>query len=437
MANTASGEQGIFSAGDVNVEVSISSALGGQEFDIRQFVGEINIFEDIFKNSLYGNILLIDAANLASIIPIVGDEYITLRISTPSIDQKIYRAFKVYSMTDRTIIRDTNTQSYILHFCSPEMYIDLMTPLYATYRGNVTDVVQQIWNESVAVTRTGQSDVSKLIMIGETDNELHFTSPGWSALKCLNWLAARAIPRGLKAPNFLLYESNKNFYFASLEAIISQGKGDREYIYTPNNLTAPSGDRYVKDIDAEYKKVEEFKVVETFNGFKNNLNGYYANRLVTFDISNKQFEYFDYDHVASFGEYKHLDNAPPFKSDTLREPGSYITFYPKHHQLYTFAFRNVNDRIEEILPRRYSTIHEFSNFKLEITVPGRCDIEVGAIVKFRFPDVRPRDGADKNQSGEDKYYSGYYLVTAIRHKITLQRHMMILELAKDSFHSGA
>jgi hypothetical protein len=30
-------------------------------------------------------------------------------------------------------------------------------------------------------------------------------------------------------------------------------------------------------------------------------------------------------------------------------------------------------------------------------------------------------------------YSGYYLITAIRHKINSLKHMMIMELVKDSY----
>jgi tRNA U38,U39,U40 pseudouridine synthase TruA len=77
-------------------------------------------------------------------------------------------------------------------------------------------------------------------------------------------------------------------------------------------------------------------------------------------------------------------------------------------------------------------LHEINNFKIEITVPGRTDIEVGAIINFIYPDARPRDETQKVSEGIDEMYSGYYLVTAIRHKFTLNHHVMILEISKDS-----
>ena len=36
----------------------------------------------------------------------------------------------------------------------------------------------------------------------------------------------------------------------------------------------------------------------------------------------------------------------------------------------------------------------------------------------------------------DKFYTGSYLITAIRHKVTLQSHHMIMEIVKDSMNAA-
>ena len=38
---------------------------------------------------------------------------------------------------------------------------------------------------------------------------------------------------------------------------------------------------------------------------------------------------------------------------------------------------------------------------------------------------------DKSDKG-DAFYSGTYLITAIHHKVTLNRHTMIMEIVKDA-----
>lgn len=453
MANNESQGVGVQSAGDIKIEECTLIKMDGSELDLRQYLGELNVYEDMFRTGMYGNILIIDTGNLSQNFPIVGEEYLRIKLNTPSIDSRIYRTFKVYSISNKMMLRDTNTQSYILHFVSPEVFLDLMSPLYSTFTGKIGDVVSKIWTEYLSTPRNGDDAETPLVLVGTPENEVKFTSPGWSAMHCLNWLAARARAEGYKSPNFLFYETNKAYYFANIEALIDIAIQNKaifsDYIYMANNLTGNresnlSDDEnvtrpYVKDINQEYKKVEDFEVIETYNNFKNVQNGYYANRLITLDVVNKKYEVFDYDHVANYDDYKHLENisgnkdVAPFRPDTLRFPSSYIQFAPKHEQLYTNFRDNVHDVIETTLPRRVSVINELSNFKIVFTVPGRTDAEVGSVIYFRYPDTSPRDQTDKNKSKEDTYYSGHYLVTAIRHKITLKKHMMIMEAIKDSY----
>jgi hypothetical protein len=258
-------------------------------------------------------------------------------------------------------------------------------------------------------------------------------------------LASKAIATGYKSPNYLFYESNKAFYFTNIEALIDASIKNKiiyqKYIYMANNITQnPAEDGYVKDIEKEYQKIEDMELVSSYNTFKNVQNGYYANRLVTMDIFNKKYEVFDYDHVSTFNDYNHLENisgvtdVAPFRPDTLRSPASYIQFASKHKNLFSNFPNNVSDTAENVLPRRVSVMNELSNFKLILTVPGRVDAEVGSIIYFSYPDISPRDETDTALAKEDTYYSGYYLITAIRHKITLLKHMMIMEVVKDSYH---
>jgi hypothetical protein len=437
-------DDSIQTAGDVRVDEVKIIKESDEELDVRQLVAELNIFEDMYKNGLYGNIMLIDAGNFVTKFPIVGNEYIRIKVRTPSLNQIIYKTFKVYSITNRMMIQDTGTQSYILHFCSTELFIDMLAPVYSHFRGPVSDIVQEIYKERLAVPRnTGNEDeFTPLIIVGEPDNEVSFTSPGWSAAHCINWLAARTLPKNLKSPGYLFYETTQAFYFANIEAIIDIATNDKgiyhEYQYTPNNLIDPAAATYTKNIEKEYRKIEELEIVENFNAFKNTANGYYANRLVTLDVITKKYEVIDYDHVASYGEYKHLEDIgggaqAPFSPSTLRGPSVLTHFYPKHEKLYSDLETNANDIIDKTLPRRVSVMHELDNIKLIITVPGRTDAEIGSVVYLSYPDASPRDQSDTAKSGEDPLYSGLYLVTAIRHKITLVKHMMIMELVKDSY----
>ena len=59
------------------------------------------------------------------------------------------------------------------------------------------------------------------------------------------------------------------------------------------------------------------------------------------------------------------------------------------------------------------------------------------MLRFTYPQLGPRD--NPSESFEDTLYSGYYIITAIRHKITkssILEHRMIMEIVKDSLSIG-
>lgn len=439
----------IAAAGDVVLDQVVIINSAGQELDIKLYVGELNLFEDMFSNGLYGNMLVIDNLNLTDKFGIVGDEYLRLKIFTPSMEgSAIYKTFKVYKITDKIFTNDTARQSYVLHFCSPEIFVDAYSPLYQTFEGGVDEVAQRIFEEHLAVTRVGDEKFSTMIILGNTVNNVKFTSPGWRPMKCLNWLASKAQCAGFNNPGYLFYESNKAFYFLNYEQLINSfsqtNTVSQTYFYSAAETTTGTSP-YVNDVNRQYQTIMEFNVAQSFDGLKNSMTGYLANRLFTLDMVTKDFNVYEYNHIDNYNSYHHLEDRsgnrgssrPPFTGpNILATPGGFHQVATKHFGLYTGFRNNVQDIAQDVKTRRTSTLHELQNFKIEITVPGRTDAEVGNVIQLYYPDSAPRDSSDKNNPVWDKLYSGRYLVTAIRHKFNLQRHVMTLEIIKDSFAKG-
>jgi hypothetical protein len=71
---------------------------------------------------------------------------------------------------------------------------------------------------------------------------------------------------------------------------------------------------------------------------------------------------------------------------------------------------------------------------MNITVPGRTDVEVGRLLYFLYPSLGGKAESDNTSSElqQDKLYSGYYLITAINHRINRHEHSMTMEIVKDS-----
>jgi hypothetical protein len=86
----------------------------------------------------------------------------------------------------------------------------------------------------------------------------------------------------------------------------------------------------------------------------------------------------------------------------------------------------------EIHGNRLSSMLELTNIKMNMTIPGRTDAEVGRILYFEYPSMGGKSEGDTGSSAQDKLYSGYYLITAIHHKVNKLEHQMVMEVIKDS-----
>jgi hypothetical protein len=440
------GSNSVLSAGDIEiVELAIISAVG-TVFDIRLYLAELNLYEDMFRSALYGNILVIDALNLADVVPLRGEEFLRIRLRTPTMTSEIFKTFRIYSTTDRRFLGEPNKQSFVLHFCSAEMYIDMLSPLWKSFKGRVSDVVADIYKNHLQTSRNGlKDDDTPLIILDETKNNIKYVSPGWTPAQNINWLATRSLSNSVQSPAYLFFESNKAFYFANIEAIINQSVQDKsiynQYVYMAHQISADSAkEDLVRDVDKDYKRIESLEVIENLNYVKATQAGYFANRLYTVDMLRKDYAIYDYDHVSNYNVYSHLDNIGflpndrimPMAAGTARNPAAATAFYPKHLGLHDDQDVNISEVIQEIIPRRRSLLNEMENLKLQITVPGRTDAEIGSIIYLSYPMARPRNSEDYALGNEDPIFSGFYLVTAIRHKITLIKHTMTMEIVKDS-----
>ena len=78
---------GLQYAGEFDIDEALLVSPTGGVMDLIKdvIIVELNIFEDMFKSSISGSIIIVDSNNIISKIPVVGQEYLTLKIRTPSL----------------------------------------------------------------------------------------------------------------------------------------------------------------------------------------------------------------------------------------------------------------------------------------------------------------------------------------------------------------
>ena len=409
--------------------------------DLQDYLVEINIFEDIFSNFLHGQIMLSDSRNLIAKMPLIGNEYLAIKVETPTLGVPIEKIFRVYSITDIQTQRDKNTQTYVLNFCSVEAINDSIATVYKPFSGLISDVAAEIYQEYLEspATLTFEENEIKVdertsmpFYVETTKNKIKFLSPGWTPAKCLNWLASKAIPQESNISDYLFWESaSRGFNFISVEKLIKEAVTNKNimgnYFYTPPG-TLDTG-----DIISKLFLAEDFEIVKFVDNLHNLNEGYFGSTLSTFDMVKKQFVKYEYNHPSNYDNMTHMGFEkikPLFNSSVPVNSDMYKKFYPINSKLFSNVRDNYTEKMPLIYGQRHSRLSELNNFKVNITVPGRTDLYAGSVINFNVPDTTVKN--EFSEPGQDPLLSGLYLVSAIRHKINYRTHTMIMEIVKDS-----
>lgn len=443
-------------AGGVEITECTLISRTNVEYNLKNIVIEINIFEDMYQPCLAGNVVISDGMDLINTLPIVGEELIRIKINTPSFPDAdcIYKTFKIYAVTDKIPVMTDTTQIFTLHFISQEGFLDSAFVVNGTFSGNVSDVASSIFERFVKLPRNindgvESKDNTELTILDTTKNVITFNSPSWTAFKCLNYVAARSLRTDNDGSNFMFYETNKTFVFGSIQELIDMqmksGFLFESYKYSPPNSALPSSASTFQfrkpDLDSGYRIIEEFHVLEDFNLLNSNMVGHLSSRVVTYDLMSKQVKVNDYDYLSEWNKYKHIDKnsvldsgTPVISSSQLRASTSNISIYPQNKSLFTNTVDTTNKDIAKILSSRMSLMADINSRKVSILVNGRTDIECGMLIEILVPSFKSKDNVSETDV-YDEFYSGIYLITCIRHKINSQNYKMMLECVKDSTNS--
>ena len=72
-------------AGQFEIEHCVLLTSEGLEYDLSKSVAELQFYESIYASALSGYITLFDTFALSNIAPLIGQEYLRLKIRTPTI----------------------------------------------------------------------------------------------------------------------------------------------------------------------------------------------------------------------------------------------------------------------------------------------------------------------------------------------------------------
>lgn len=444
----------LLKAGDYELEALLIHTVGPNEIvDLRNFMLELHLYEDIFSASLSGNIVIADAVNLVSSLPIFGDEAITLKIRTPTLEDTptniIEKSFNLYSIEDRTSNTE-GSQFYKLCFTSIENYVDAANPISKTFRGQTDDVAAKIFEDHIQTERVIGNSKRSVMVLSDTPHRstITYTSNFWSPFKNLRFVSKRVRGGSLDGSDYLFYESNKRFYFASIESIIESQVNSsifEEYVLERDSQNIPrrkTGLQYYGNVmPNEVTRIEDLKQIKNIDILDSQRKGLLSSSVFGYDLSTKKFVQKNLDFVDQSKNFYRTSVGNQFSQTIPRNPRTRVNFLMYNSSLYNDYGITDNENLpsghpsEQYTDRflfRKSYLNSISQNVFEMVVPGRTDIEVGCLISVLYPTSGIHDSRTKElDTIFDPYLSGLFLVTAIHHKFNNDRHVMTLEIVKN------
>ena len=445
---------GLQTAGEFQLDQLKLVTTSGLEVDLIASVVGLTLFEDIFSMTVSGTVAIADSVNLASYGPLLGQEYLHLKISTPTFDDESSvidfskNAFLVHSISNREKITD-GVQGFTLSFVSPE--------LVRNQRLKVTQSLTDTWSDIVEkmLTDPAYIDTKKKINIEPTAGIKKFVAPNVRPLDIVVLAMKQAVSEFQGEPTYLFYETLKGFNFRTLASHYND-KSQLEYIVTEPG-TNPVGTKHY-DVLRELRTVINYEIVSNNDSIANYRTGMFGSKLITHDIINKKYTTRTYNYHDEFSVESHIVSGvtagkieyPLASAIKLNEKGLRVSDFPartfvmptslsgdadSQHQTENNTSPYMAYDPHKWLQRRNSQMIQLQNsLQVNIMTHGNTLINAGDKVILNLPYT----SSAKPPLNEkfDRFYKGPFLIKRIRHDFIMtsspKMHRMHINLVKDS-----
>ena len=414
--------------------------------DIKRLVVEFNIYESMFSNALTGTLVIADSTSLISKLPVQGTERLTFKLSTPgsrAIDcTKPGHAMHVYSVSDKQQASD-GQEIYTLHFASREFLRNIRTRVSQSYTGRIDQMVASILGDEDYL------DSRKTINVQKTRNQDKITIPNMHPFQAIGMLQKRAMADDSESVGYHFYETPTGFHFRSWESMCVDKNGNpREVKQSFEHMSVNHSDESAygekkNKVTHDYQSVEKYRFINSSHDVAaNQAAGTYAHRVISHNLYDKSYKESDYHYHNYFNDTKHTDgNKVPIVSTPVDFDDKSVSDYAesKVSVMPTTRFAHNEDTGAFGVDVEQDGINAASRLSqrnqvlggtiLEMTIKGQSYLQVGDVVEFNLQTIENK----RNSNGKfDPQYSGRYIITKIRHRVTTREYLNVIELIKDS-----
>lgn len=416
MSDFYSAEERTYAGRQKSVQIdSVNLSTRGGSWELFNEAAMINliIHEDIFRNFMTGHVTVMDTNGVFEDAPICGDETLTVTFKTsPEYPNDSFtKQFWVYKCEAFSTVHGSRSRVYQLNFAGKAFHKNLEKRLRRSFKGMKEDAIVKNICENlleVEVETEGTKFPRDIIM------------PGWRPLFAINYLAASCVrASGYPASNYLFFETMDDYKFVSMDKLMEAGK-KWDIDYHLARIDSPRS-------NAKEWNAKEYKIIRAFDNIQNSSGGMFAHKFIAQDILRKKIEEKEYIYNGEFGGQVHTDSGVKQRENHSSSLEQAVSFGPWQKEGYGMEYNSKH--ADDWMKRRRPMIQSLMNWQLELDCEGNSGARLGDKVKFNL--ISNKEKSEE----EDKRLSGEYVVTKIKHIISVDQHRQVAEISRDDLHS--
>jgi len=403
----------------------------GQSISLGNSFSRIEIYEDIFSPSITGAITVYDYVGGLEKFMFSGGETITMTVLKPGGSNEILisRNDLIVYEVGKVKFDGENIQTYDLLFTSKSAISSQKKRLYKSFgddRG-LKSVLSKIYTDINSASNLNINTIDPEIKMPKA-----FISPGYTPMEAISQLARRACVLG--------------DYFVFFEKLCGRNSLDFKHVFIslgslkefwksgnlPRLVYQPTQSYLNKETNRSIL-IKSFMIENNFQHLERMQSGFYNSRIRQLDLYSRTYK----DETIS---YKDMALDTDFYANRILETNNEFLKYNNGYPEYPgerLVVKSINDILEDKAAWiKYDTYGGLLNSGIRVLadIPGADNrISVGYAVELVLPSkVAKAQNLEQSIMAEDEFYSGKYLVTAVRHSFTKDTYTKKIELSRGS-----
>ena len=400
-------------ANQVNL-TKVELEFKGEKYDLIPDMLKMQLDESIENNSMSMNVTFLDASNLTNKIDFDGTETITVEFNTLG-DREVsakYRLFKNDILPDDT----GNMKGVVLYGVSEEHFKSAILDVNQSYREQISGFAKNVFDKLGS---------KKELELHETSGRGVTIIPGMTVFEAMDFLASRSYDTKYRSSAFRFYETFDGFHYVNIERKIAESKKDAiTYVKVQDARSQTPKWNHIASLRLDVAKDSMHKIK----------SGMYASEAKEIDLINHKVITSDFTLAEKFDEFEHLDSdamtleSKDFIEDSLKNINtSFWLFSGQTGETDAEALNFV-----DIIPRRLYYLSALEQVKASMQIPGNSSLSPGMVINLDMLEITSKTKS-KEQEGK---VSGNYFVTSVKHLITRDEYICLVNTCKDSYRSN-